>query len=145
MHDRCSRPEAINYSRYGGKGVTVCKEWDCIESFYSWAENNGYKDGLTLDRIDNNFGYSPENCRWVTLQEQSHNRSNGLNWDSVKKIRELYSFSYYDDLAQTFNVSLGTIKLVCSNKIWHDPNYKFIPRRLKRRIQIPTHHLQIAL
>ena len=75
MRQRCNNPKHNHYKRYGGRGITVCKEWDDPEAFYNWAVNNGYKEGLTLDRINNDKGYSPDNCRWVTVKEQCKNRS----------------------------------------------------------------------
>lgn len=75
MKIRCYNPEADNYPRYGGKGVTVCQEWiDSFESFLEWSLNNGYADNLTLDRIERNKPYSPDNCRWVTLFVQAQNK-----------------------------------------------------------------------
>jgi hypothetical protein len=81
MKDRCNRPKNHAYKYYGAKGISVCPEWngrnDFI-NFYKWALSNGYKKGLTLDRIKNDEGYSPSNCRWTTMKVQISNKS-GLN------------------------------------------------------------------
>ena len=76
MKDRCSNPRASNYSRYGGRGINYCQSWESFESFYS-DMNHSYKDGLQLDRIDNNGNYCKENCQWLTAGQHSakdHNR-----------------------------------------------------------------------
>lgn len=72
---RCKNQSASHYEYYGGKGITVCEQWvNNFVNFYNWAINNGYDDSLTLDRIDNNKGYSPYNCRWVTHKINCRNR-----------------------------------------------------------------------
>ena len=75
MKQRCCNPKAHSYSRYGGRGITVCDEWMCdYKAFYDWALASGYQDDLSIDRIDNDKGYSPDNCRWATSKEQNRNR-----------------------------------------------------------------------
>lgn len=76
MIHRCENPKREKYKDYGGRGITVCPEWHDPNVFMDWAESNGYKDGLQLDRIDNNKNYEPSNCRWVTPKENSRNRRN---------------------------------------------------------------------
>lgn len=79
MLSRCYNPEAQSYIRYGGRGIKVCQEWrDSFDDFAEWAYANGYVKGLTVDRIDNDLGYSPDNCRLATKQEQCHNKRNNV-------------------------------------------------------------------
>lgn len=74
MKNRCQNKNTKNYFRYGGRGIVVCEEWQQFIPFYEWAISHGYDEHLTLDRIDNYLGYSPENCRWVTMKEQQNNK-----------------------------------------------------------------------
>jgi len=71
---RCENPRSSGYKNYGGRGITVCEEWHTFLPFYNWSLSNGYAEHLTIDRIDNDKGYSPENCRWITQKENSRNR-----------------------------------------------------------------------
>lgn len=75
MRARCSYEKDKCYHLYGGRGITVCEEWQkSFTAFRDWALENGYSDNLTLDRIDNDKGYSPENCKWSTHAEQRRNQ-----------------------------------------------------------------------
>lgn len=75
MIQRCNNAREKAYKNYGGKGICVCNEWQEFIPFYEWAMANGYKEGLTIDRIDSNGNYEPTNCRWVDRFVQNSNTS----------------------------------------------------------------------
>lgn len=84
MKDRCNNPRSNTFAQYGGRGISVCKEWDeSYQLFKDWAVSAGYSETIdsyhcSLDRIDVNCGYSPDNCRWVSMKDQANNRRNTL-------------------------------------------------------------------
>lgn len=75
MRQRCNYPKHKYYKHYGGRGIKVCDEWqNDYDAFAEWATRNGYSDTMSIDRIDNNKGYSPDNCRWIYYKDQPKNR-----------------------------------------------------------------------
>jgi hypothetical protein len=87
MRKRCRCENRSDYKYYGGKGIKVCEEWDNtdygFDCFKAWAMRNGYRDTLTIDRINTNGDYCPENCRWVTMLAQSYNRTTTKNYQNA--------------------------------------------------------------
>lgn len=84
MHTRCENKNSTHYKDYGGRGISVCKEWsgkDGFFNFYKWSMDNGYADNLSIDRIEVNGNYEPSNCRWATMGEQMSNRRCSLNYN----------------------------------------------------------------
>ena len=75
MKHRCSNPKIKNY---GGRGIKVCEEWQTFKPFEEWSLSNGYREGLSIDRIDNDGNYEPSNCRWADKTTQENNRSNNV-------------------------------------------------------------------
>lgn len=110
MKDRCFNPKCKSYPRYGARGITVCDEWkNDFQSFYNWAMLNGYTDTLTIDRIDNDGNYHPDNCRWVTRRIQNNNKSSNI---LITRNGETYTLSEWEQL-------LGVKKNLLYSRIYH--------------------------
>lgn len=103
MKTRCCNKNNRAYPRYGGRGIKVCDEWNNPESFIEWALDNGYSDKLTLDRIDNDGNYCPNNCRWVSMKDQENNTSRNV---LIEFNGELKTFSQW---CENFNLPYNTV------------------------------------
>ena len=97
---RCYNQNEKCYKNYGGRGIKVCDEWkDSFMPFYEWAMENGYEDGLTIDRIDNDGDYCPDNCRWVDNATQANNRRSNLLYTMNGKTMNLTQWCKEYDLS----------------------------------------------
>lgn len=112
---RCYNQNTNGYSRYGGRGITVCEEWlgeHGAENFINWALQNGYTDNLTIDRIDTNGNYEPSNCRWVTKKEQANNRRSNriLEYKGKKQTMKQW--------ADELGINYSTLKMRITKYHW---------------------------
>ena len=98
MKERCLNKNSSKYKDYGARGINICNEWDCFENFYSWAIKNGYKDNLTIDRIDVNGNYEPSNCRWTDSITQCNNTRTNRMFDINGEKKTLAQISRENNL-----------------------------------------------
>ena len=105
MKERCCNPNADNYRLYGGRGIKVCEEWshDYL-AFRTWAIENGFHEGLTIDRINSDGNYEPSNCRWATRREQQNNLRTNVN---IKYDGEVHSIAEW---ARITGIQEGTLR-----------------------------------
>ena len=101
MKQRCYDQKDPSYQKYGKKGITVCEEWIYdYPAFRDWSIKNGYDDSLSIDRIDNSKGYSPDNCRWATVKEQANNRTSNRVYEvngikgNITQLSDVFSIKY---------------------------------------------------
>lgn len=129
MKRRCFDSNRVEYKNYGGRGITVCPEWLDAQNFTEWAYQNGYSNELTLDRIDNDGDYCPQNCRWVSRKEQSNNKRNNrlithngqtktiTQWAEENGLPYYVLKKRYDKLGWTFERAISEpINLKMSNR-----------------------------
>jgi hypothetical protein len=135
MKQRCNNKNNKNYSYYGGRGISICEQWNNFTNFKEWAISNGYKTGLTIDRINNDGNYEPSNCRWVNMKTQVRNTrvlssTNSSGYRCVYKHRNKWNvkltvdykvinlgmFNTAEDGARAYN------KYVIDNKLEHALN-----------------------
>ncbi len=122
MKARCTYPGDRAYDKYGGRGITVCESWLSFEPFEEWSLKNGYSSELSLDRVDNNLGYSPDNCRWATPKQQANNtrknriiECNGISrtlaeWADITGVRPMtiaYRLNNGWDVEAALNTPVG--------------------------------------
>lgn len=127
-----------NNPHYGGRGIKVCKQWEKFAAFKRWALANGFRDDLTIDRINNDGHYQPSNCRWVTALDNFRNSTNvSLTAQQVAIIRGcLRCGQTKASLSRIYGVSVGTITAIQKWKTWKDVpaaevDINTIPKRLR--------------
>lgn len=125
VKNRCYNPKSANYYRYGGRGIKVCDAWKkSFSTFAKWANSNGYAPHLSIDRVNNNKGYYPNNCRWVTQRIQNWNRTRTkLSVQKAWEIRDLYTTGKFTQiqLSNKYGVDRRAIGDVIAFKIWDYP------------------------
>ena len=128
---RCSTKTSGSYKNYGGRGISVCEDWkNSFSNFYNWAVENGYKDNLTIDRIDVNGNYCPSNCRWISMKKQQNNKTNNriisfngeqhtmTEWGEITGIKE---YNIYNRLQDGWSVEDALTKPVVKyrKRVWN--------------------------
>lgn len=129
MKSRCYNPKSQRYHTHGGRGIRVCDEWLEYAEFRKWAISSGYRAGLQIDRIDNDGDYTPDNCRWATLQQQLQNRrlpgrakhgrrynARELTEEDVYAIRD--SSKSQTELGRIYKIHPSTIGNIQKRKAW---------------------------
>ena len=120
MRQRCQNPKQTLYRYYGGRGITVCEQWQDPETFIRWAEANGYEPGLEIDRIDPTGNYEPGNCRFITKGENlARRRLRGPATDLGHRCKELAAITGFHPTTIRNRILLG----------WSDERIRSTPRR----------------
>lgn len=138
MHERCERKTHDYYNNYGGRGVSVCDDWKDYRVFRNWAILNQYNDTLTIDRINVNGNYCPENCRWVTMRQQQNNkRSNHIVY--LGEIGHTIS-----EWSEILGIGKTTIRMRLESG-WSDENALTVPVRKRTRGYRPSASCDVCM
>lgn len=137
MKGRCYNPTDHKYHRYGARGIKMCDDWkNNPKSFFDWALSNGYKEGLSIDRIDNNGNYCPENCRWADAKTQANNKENNVYYEH-DGIRKTIS-EWADFLGITYGAAKSRVERGNFDILFGNPNanrtfvtYKGVTKSIK--------------
>ena len=121
MKTRCYNNNNVNYKNYGGRGIIVCEEWlNDPKAFYDFALSHGWSKDLTIDRIDNNGNYEPNNCHFITRAENNRNqRKTKLDWRRVRAMR-----TFHKNSPRTTTVQAGRLFGLSALHVWKIWNYK---------------------
>lgn len=133
---RCYNPNHHEFHNYGGKGIVMCDEWlgeDGYINFYNWAISNGYKQGLTIDRIDSNKNYEPNNCQWITRSENTiksnkicqHRKANKGRYYGIDTNDNYYEFDNASQFGRLHNLNSKCIRKVANKAMNTYKGWKF--------------------
>lgn len=115
MLSRCYRTKNDHYHMYGGRGITVCEDWHSgFEAFRDWAFENGYQEGLSLDRIDVDGNYEPSNCRWIDVKDQCHNKRQSKLYKFNGKVQDIAQWA--NEYGLKYGTLAGRLKRGCDIK-----------------------------
>lgn len=131
MKSRCNNPNNPNYERYGAKGIKISEDWNTYEKFKEWAIDNGYKEDLTLDRIDGKLGYTPLNCRWTTHSSQCINRDfpsgksgfSGVTTRHIAQIRSEGKIIFYEEANSAEEAAYKRELFILENSLEYKRNF----------------------
>lgn len=113
MKTRCYNKNSFKYKNYGARGIVICNKWiDDYNEFKTWSLNNGYNDNLTIERINVNGNYEPENCKWATIKEQENNRTNN---HLIKYNNEIHNIKEWSDI---LNINYHVLYMKLSKTNW---------------------------
>lgn len=115
LQKRCYNQNNLAYKYYKARGITVCDDWkNNFENFYNWSMNNGYNNNLSIDRIDVNGNYEPNNCRWITVKEQANNKRNNHYITINKETKTLIEW------CEQYNIKYRAVRIRINQLKW-DP------------------------
>lgn len=127
MKQRCENPKHKSYAYYGGRGIKICAEWHDAATFFEWARSSGYREDLSLERINVNGDYEPSNCTWVTMREQARNKRNNV-WIEYQGQKMLLS-----DVAKLLGLTYPALKWRYDHGDRGDRLFR--PARVKRTVK----------